>query len=108
MIEQAYGCATVRGGGGLKVRARLCISNTLTESAWRRGDQVYAGVVPLHRIRHEAPPTDQASLRLSTVRGGVGLNGLSGVERYVLVAASGTRLNDQGACRCCAFATEPP
>ena len=83
LIEQACGCSTVRGGGGLNVRARLCLWQLWWIVLVAMAIKEPAGVVPLQRGRREAPPTDRASLRL-------------------------LHRGDQGACRCFAFASEPP
>ena len=45
LVEQACGCATVRGGGRLKVRARLCRWHSGVESAWRQDPRT----LPLQR-----------------------------------------------------------
>ena len=46
LMEQACGCSTVRGGGRLKVRARLCRWHSRVESACRQ-DHAPASGLPL-------------------------------------------------------------
>ena len=61
-IEQACGCSMVRGGGGLKVRAHVCLlhSDGVISSLTV---VVTCNCLPLRRSRHEAT-TCWASLRL--------------------------------------------
>ena len=84
LIEQAYCCSTMQGGGRLKVRARLCRWPFRWRVLAARTTHLHLQVVCLcNGSRHE-PPTDRASLRL-----------LDGARRrptegVVLVSAAGT------------------
>ena len=53
LIEQACGCSTVRGGSGLKVRARLCLWYSVGECLPRQPGTCMS--LPLQRNHHEAP-----------------------------------------------------
>ena len=63
-MEQACGCSTVRGGGGVKVRARLCLWRFGGDGLPPRPSICRGGLVPLHWSRHQALTSERASLRL--------------------------------------------
>ena len=62
LIEQACSCSIVRGGGGRKVRARVCIRHLGAEAS-PPPPGIFKCGSHLQRSRHEAT-TDRASLRL--------------------------------------------
>ena len=67
-IEQACGCSTVRGRGGLKICVLLSAAGTPVESACRRRDYQPATIMQvvcrrLQWSRHQAPK-DRASMRV--------------------------------------------
>ena len=67
LIEQACGCSTVRGGGRLTVRARLCLCRVLLCMPPRPGTRWHlpagGGAFATEAAMNEAP-TDRANLRL--------------------------------------------
>ena len=65
LIEQACGCSMVRGGGGHKLGARLCMWALVTRRMLLPPGQLTCRCSALQRSRrHDEAPTDRASLRL--------------------------------------------
>ena len=66
LVEQACSSTTVRGGGGLKVHARVCLRHSDGGCLPPRPRTCTCNDCGLHRSRHQAP-TGGASLRLLDV-----------------------------------------